>query len=197
MLKRENAQRGFTLLEIVVVILIMGVMVTFASLSIGNRVNEDKLENEARRAEAVIKLASEEAEAKGVEIGLRFTEGGYRLLALDSNRRWQDYEASGPLRRRSFQEPFGLQLRVEGRAVRLPPELTPEQERELAESRVLKGERENDAAKMTPQVMVLSSGEMTPFLLQLTAPGLDVGYRLEADALGRVQLVRSAIKARV
>ena len=86
---------------------------------------------------------------------------------------------------------------VEGRAVRLPPELTPEQERELAESRVLKGERENDAAKMTPQVMVLSSGEMTPFLLQLTAPGLDVGYRLEADALGRVQLVRSAIKARV
>jgi len=188
-------QQGFTLLEVMVVVLIVGVMVTFASLSIGSRVNEDKLETEARRAEAIIKLASEEAEAKGVEIGLRFTEGGYRLMTLDSSRKWQDYEIGGPLRRRTFQSPFALDLRVEGRPIVLPPELTPEQEKALAESAELKSQRENDAQRMTPQVLLLSSGEITPFALQLTAPGIMASYRIEADALGHVKLVRAALPA--
>ncbi len=176
-----------------VVILIIGVMVTFASLSIGSRVNEDKLENEARRAEQVLKLASEEAEAKGLEIGLRFTSGGYRLLTLDSNRQWQDYELGGPLRRRVFAAPFGLELRVEGKPVVLPPELSAEEERELALSAELKGQRENDAQRIVPQVLLLSSGEITPFALQMTAPGLTAGYRIEADALGRLKLVRTVL----
>ena len=192
---KQRSQRGFTLIEIMVVILIMGVMITFASLSIGSRVNEDKLENEARRAEAIFKLASEEAEAKGVEIGLRFTEGGYRLLTLDSSRQWRDYEIGGPLRRRIFQAPFGLSLRVEGRPIVLPPELTPEQERELAETAELKSQRENDAQDLTPQVLLLSSGEITPFTLQMTAPGLTASYNVEADALGRIKLVRAVLRS--
>lgn len=177
------------------VILIMGVMVTFASLSVGSRVNEDKLENEARRAEAIIKLASEEAEAKGVEIGLRFTEGGYRLLRYDATQKWLDYEQGGPLRRRVFGAPFELDLRVEGRPVQLPAELTPEEERELLESDELKGDRENEAQQLTPQVLLLSSGEITAFTLQMTAPGVAASYRVEGDVLGRVQLVRAALPA--
>jgi len=189
----RQGQRGFTLLEVIVVTLIIGVMVAFAGFSAAGRINDDKLETEARRAEAILKLASEEAEAKGVEIGLRFTEGGYRWMVVGTGQRWQDYEVSGPLRRRQFTAPFALDLRVEGRAVRLPPELTPEQEAELAESQVIKGERENDAVNLTPQVLVLSSGEMTPFALTFTAPGLTAGYRLEADALGRVKLEPQAL----
>lgn len=192
---RAQTQRGFTLLEVMVVILIMGVMVTFASLSVGSRVNEDKLENEARRAEAIIKLASEEAEAKGVEIGLRFTPGGYRLLRYDATQKWLDYEQGGPLRRRVFGAPFALDLRVEGRPVKLPPDLSPEEERELLESNTLKGERENEAQELTPQVLLLSSGEITAFTLQMTAPGVAASYRVEGDPLGRVQLVRAALPA--
>ncbi len=188
-----SPQNGFTLLEIMVVILIMGVMVTFASLSIGSRINEDKLENEVRRAEAIIRLASEEAEARGIEIGLRFSEGGYRLLVLDSSKHWQDYELSGPLRRRRFEAPFVLNLRVDGRPVRLPPELTPEQERELAASVVLKSERDNDAQRLTPQILLLSSGEITAFNLLITAPGVVAGYQIEADAFGRIQRTRAAL----
>jgi len=190
-MRLAGAQHGFTLLEIAVVVVIMGVMVAFASLSIGSRVNEDKLESEARRAEAIIKLASEEAEAKGVEIGLRFSEGGYRLLRLDETKHWHDYEPSGPLRRRMFAAPFVLALAVDGRAVPLPAELTPEQELALTNSATLKSDKEDEARRITPQVLLLSSGEITPFTLLMTAPGIAARYRIEADALGRVQRVRS------
>lgn len=193
-MRLARPQQGFTLLEIMVVVVIMGVMITFASLSVGSRVNEDKLENEARRAEAIIKLASEEAEAKGVEIGLRFSEGGYRLLRLDETKQWQDYEQSGPLRRRSFSAPFALALTVDGRAVKLPAELTPEQEAALANSATLKSDEEDEASRITPQVLLLSSGEITPFTLQITAPGIKASYRIEADALGRVQRSRTALR---
>ena len=120
-------------------------------------------------------------------------EGGYRLLTLDTNRKWQDYEASGPLRRRSFASPFALSLLVDGRPTRLPPELTPEQELELAKSAVVKSTREDDAQRLTPQVLLLSSGEITPFVLQMSAPGLTVRYRIEADALGRIKRERSML----
>ncbi len=74
-----------------------------------------------------------------------------------------------------------------------PPELTPEQERALAESVELKSQRENDAQRLTPQVLLLSSGEITPFVLELTAPGLTASYRIEADALGRIKRSRALL----
>jgi general secretion pathway protein H len=191
-MRLRRSQRGFTLIEMVVVIVVIGVLASFASLGIGNRVNDDKLTNEAERLKAILQLASEEAEAKGVDIGVRFTQGGYRLLVLDSNRRWGDYENSGALRRRQYAIPLGLRLTVDGRPIPLPKDLTVEEEAEDGLDRSARFHtREDDAARrITPQVLLLSSGEMTPFALDMDAPGLRSGYRLEADALGRLKLAR-------
>lgn len=184
---------GFTLLEMVVVILITGILVTFAMLSIGNRPMEDKLENEARRLQAIIQLAAEESEARGVEIGLRFSRSGFRLLAIDENRRWDDYERQGALRRRAVAEPLQLRLRVEGR----PVELKAEDPKEVQDAKPKEdGElRPTDKAKaIEPQILLLSSGEMTPFSLELIAPGLAYGYRLEGDLFGRLKLERITLE---
>jgi len=178
----------------VVVILVIGILVTFAMLSIGNRPMEDKLENEARRMQAITQLAAEESEAKGVEIGLRFSETGYRLLALsDQTKLWQDYEKDGSLRRRVLADPVHVSLRVDGRPIELLPEqppLTEEQEKKEKDSFSPTAAAKK---KLEPQILLLSSGEMTPFALDLMAPGVGFLYRLEGDTLGRLTLKRLAI----
>ena len=78
--------------------------------------------------------------------------------------------------------------------MRLPAELTPEQEEALANSATLKSDKDDEASRITPQVLLLSSGEITPFTLQITAPGITASYRIEADALGRVQRSRAALR---
>jgi len=184
------ANRGFTLLELAVVILIIGVLATFAMLSVGNRVQEDRLENEARRMKALVQLAGEEAEAKGVEIGLRFTESEFRLLVLDEDRKWNDLEKTGSLRRRQIPPPLAIALSVDGRRVVLPANDPSEAE---LEKQAKSPSMTAAVKKMEPQVLLLSSGELTPFALDLGAPGLGFFYRLEGDVLGRLQLNRVAV----
>ncbi|MCK5770818.1 type II secretion system minor pseudopilin GspH [Algiphilus sp.] len=155
---------GFTLLELMVVLLIIGVMTSFAVLSIGNRTLSDRQDNEAARLQELFRLAQDEALFKRVEIGFFTDEQRYGFLTPDGEGGWQPYTKSGPLRVRPFSEPFRGVLFVEGQAVAPPDPEEPE-----------------------PAVLILSSGEVTPFRLEIRAPeGLEPAI-IRGDALGRLE----------
>lgn len=158
-------QRGFTLLEMLVVVVIIGILATFATLSIGNRALDDRMEVEARRLAAVLKLAEDEAEFKGVTIGFAVTADGYRFLSRDDAGDWQPYSEAEPLRPRTLSEPFYAQLLLEGRAA-------------AAEK------------KIKPQALFLSSGEATEFSVSIKAPNYAPHYRIDVDILGKLSLKR-------
>lgn len=147
----------------------MGIIASFAVLSIGSRALDDRLDTEARRLSELFQLAADEAVLQGTEHGFVHTVDGYGFLVLKEGQ-WLQAEG-GALRPRPLTEPFYLQLRVEGRAV--PPA----------------GSEKKDEPRK-PQVMLLSSGEATAFSLELGARDFDIYYQLEGDALGRIQLVR-------
>lgn len=130
-----------------VVVVIIGVLITVASFSIGDRAGE-ALNTETQRLQQLLSLALEEAETKGVQIGFRYTAEGYEFLAIDADGKWAVIEDQGPLRARELEQPLELKLRVDGQLV--PPAVS----REFAPD-----------APITPQVLLLSSGELTPFLL--------------------------------
>ena len=177
--------RGFTLLELMVVILIIGVIVTFASLSIGDRALDDRLEAESRRLEQLLRLAEEEADLKGAPLGLSFTVDGYRFLVADRTHGWTDYAKGGVLRSREILPPFYTELRIENRLV--PPAAAPGGKDDKA------AEAEADGAaraKNAPQVLLLPGGQMTPFTLDLKAPNYGSWFRIEGDALGRLKRTR-------
>lgn len=173
-----RSSRGFTLLELLVVILIIGIIVTFASLSIGNRALDDRLEAESKRLEQLLRLAEDEADLKGVAIGLQFTANGYRFLVTDNNNRWVDYAQSGILRARGLLEPFYAELRMEGRLI---PPVKPD----TSEPRA--GDEEERAKAVKPQVLLLPGGQLTPFTLDIKSPNYPSYFRIEGDTLGRIK----------
>ena len=158
--------RGFTLVELLVVLLIIGIMVTFAGLSLRGDPLSEHLREETRRLAALLELAAEDALLEGRELAVRIEPDGYRFLRLEQGR-WLGL-TEGVLRPRPLPAGMELELRL--------------QEEGSAPGA---GEDEEDVER--PQVYVLSSGEMTPFTLRLQAADRDLRYELRADRLGRLE----------
>lgn len=169
----RGGSAGFTLIEILVVVVIVGIIVTFATLSIGNRALDDRLETESERLQQILQLASEEAETKGIELGFRYTADGYAFYTTGKAGKWEPYPTAGPLRPRQLPQPFYLELQVEGRPV--PPAVDAQDGKDV---------------KIEPQFLLLSSGEIMAARLDLKAPGYAPYYRIECSELGKVTRTR-------
>lgn len=158
---------GFTLIELMVVLVIVGIMISFTVLSLGGRSVDDRIEHEARRLDRTLRFALEEAEVKGLVIGFRYLPDRYEFM-VPGEKGWEPY-ASGPFRPQPFAAPLTLQLRVEDRVV--PPAQDTD-----------KGDEKADPK---PQIMLLPSGEVTAFRMLVGAGGSQTLYAIESDALGR------------
>jgi len=178
---RVPRQRGFTLIEILVVIFIIGILATFAALKVGNRTLDDRLQTESERFAQLMQLAQEESQVKGMPIGLRFTSSGYQFLAPDEKGQWIDY-SQGALQKRPLQTPFYAELQVEGRMV---PPAQDQQPGSLAL---------NQEQKVQPQILFLPGGEVTAFAVDMKVQGYPYYFHIESDALGRMQFGRRALQ---
>lgn len=77
MKRQHGASRGFTLIEVMVVMVIIAILVTVVSLSLkGDRAGE-ALEEEAQRLTGLLNLAREEAVMRDLDLALAFMPDGY------------------------------------------------------------------------------------------------------------------------
>jgi general secretion pathway protein H len=139
---KRHAVRGFSLIELLVVVAIIGVLALAVTLSIGGS-SQRQLLREAERFQALIGQACGQAELSGREIGVIVGAGGYSFRMLGGTE-WRDFPDDGPLRARRWIDGLRVDLSSEGRHV------------DLLATR--------DAA---PQLVCFSSGELTPFALTL------------------------------
>ena len=169
---RSHAQAsGFTLLEILVVVVIIGIFVGIATLSTDFVDFDRKMSQEARRLESLLQLASEEALLQSQDYGLRFFAGGYEFFVFDhADQSWQPIEGDRVFQLRELDR-MTLELKVEGSDVELDAERAMPSLSETDEADADAADEdagEEDAPLFpTPQVVIFSSGEFTPFELTI------------------------------
>ena len=164
--------RGFTLIELLVVLVILGCLIGIATLSVGIAGPSRELRNEAERLAGLIGVLAEEAVLDNREYGLYLTDDTYQVLRYDPQAaRWN------PLEGKPHQLPAWAELKVEleGEALQLPKP----------------ADQEDTGAGKTPQLLLLSSGELSPFHLRLGERRKDgIGLYLSSDGfrLPKVEL---------
>ncbi|MEM7469349.1 MAG: prepilin-type N-terminal cleavage/methylation domain-containing protein [Pseudomonadota bacterium] len=85
-----SKQRGFTLLEIIVVVVIVSVIVSFATLSVGGISTNDRVERTARKIQRAVELGAEEAFLVGHPIGMLISHDAYEYQIYKQGR-WENH----------------------------------------------------------------------------------------------------------
>ena len=134
----HNKTKGFTLIEIMVVVVIMSIMIGTVLLSFPDT-NNDLLKEDAERFTALVSLAQDEAILQSRDLAIAINDSGYSFLSRN-DKSWTVFSEE-PFTPRELSGKVNSELYLEGTAIKLVKK-----------------------AKTKPQIVIYSSGEMTPFV---------------------------------
>ncbi len=172
--------RGFTLIEIMLVMVVMAVMASLLVVSIGDN-PQKRLDREARRLQASLQMVAEEAVLQGVEFSLAMGSDvdaqGYLFLMLDI----ENYVWLPSVEKLMAFHPLDTQITME---VELDGANDPQFKRQVERLQALDKQQGPE-----PLLLLLSSGEMTPFIITLSHAELSSSVRLISDGISGVELL--------
>ncbi|MBU6199385.1 MAG: type II secretion system minor pseudopilin GspH [Xanthomonadaceae bacterium] len=170
---RFNASRkrsGFTLIELLVVVVILAVLAGALTLAMGGLGGERRLEQQARRTQALLGYACGQAELVGRDIGVSIDRRGYRFSRRNGSA-WLPLEKD-ELRPREWLTGTQAALSSDGHAIVI-----------------------GDDFPEKPQVVCFSSGELTPFRLELRLADLAQSWQLDGAPDATLKLAAVAVRA--
>lgn len=156
----QRAARGFTLLEVLVVILIVGLLAGLTGLAQVD--SGQQARREAERLRSLIGLLRADALLNHRDYGLRLDEDRYSVLLRANDGRWQP-----ALQYREQQLPADFRLQLQVEVELLDPASAP--------------------SGAVPQLLVLSNDEISPFTLRLEQRLTPV-LSLHSDGLEEVRI---------
>jgi len=153
-----------------VVLVVVGIMVSLAVLSFGVLGRDRQSEDESRRFWTVLQQAREEGEMQVEDLGIFISSTAYEYLRFDPRKdEWQPIEGDELFAQRELPEGLRFRLRLESREVVLKPNLPQ------------RGDKDENK-RNPPHIMVLSSGDVSPFELEIEREGQPALWRVTALA---------------
>lgn len=163
---------GFTLIEVMVVLAIMGIaagVVIFNSFGVSQG---EKLENQAKRFQVIVDMASDFAVLNQKELGIRIEpkNSEYYFMLMDEDQNWQLLDTEKVFESYQLPEPFTLELELDDLPWLEEDNLFSDgifdETLSFDENRVEIGDDEEKKLP-PPQILLLSSGDITPFSLAM------------------------------
>ena len=192
----QPRQRGFTLIEILVVVVIIGVVVLGAILSLGATGKDSQLERERDRLSALMAYVHERGGMLTLEYGIRCGQHGYRFVYFDNiTNQWAPETVDDTLRPRRLPAGLALQMLVEGRpivlddkALTLSKSATTPAGGTVSTLGDMPSSFSNQLADNSPQIMLFSNGDTNTFALTIARDGIGRSATLQSQSDGSIKV---------
>ncbi|GGI89455.1 type II secretion system protein GspH [Shewanella gelidii] len=179
---------GFTLLEVLLVALLMGLAAAAVTLTMGNSNKQQDLDKLALQFMAATELVLDETILSGQFLGIMVKEDQYQFVYFDDDK-WQTIADDRLLSERQMPEDVTLQLVIEG----LPLTQEDEEDESWFDEPFIEAETELENEVKEPEIFLFPSGEMSAFELAFSSQnqqGESVEALVVGSALGQLSLGR-------
>lgn len=177
----RTRQRGFTLIEIMVVVIIVATVVSIALLSVGVIGEDNELDTELRRFAALIETAQDDAVMQGREFGVELMTSSYRFVEFDPlSRTWAEVPGDELYRLRYLPEGVEFQLYIDDKRIRLEDD--PKKLEDPSKKKLSSGSK-----PYIPHLFVFASGESTVYEIRLRRSVTDMELVIRGDVLGTIR----------
>ena len=161
--------QGFTLLEVLVVIALIGLIVSVVQFNFSGKRPEDTLQKVSYQFAELFESAANYGLLNNIELGLYLDKTSYRFLGYDGVK-WSDIPEQDWLAAQALPEGITFTLALEDLPIEEPllfdsSVFKAQNESYLSFDDIEEAKKAEKEAALLPQVYILSGGDITPFSL--------------------------------
>ncbi|MCL1050304.1 type II secretion system minor pseudopilin GspH [Shewanella abyssi] len=183
----QARQAGFTLMEVLLVVLLMGLAASAVTLSMGGASQQKGLERLAVQFMMSAEMVLDETVLSGQFIGIVVEKDSYEYVYYDEEGKWKRLEQDRLLSARQMEPGIELHLVLDG----LPLVQDDEEDDSWFDEPLIEKSADDKKKYPEPQILLFPSGEMSAFELSFVTKNemdKEIEVVVVGDVLGRLKL---------